>query len=217
MLPLETLTNDRNILHLLLYKSKNQHKSSLWFKWLQMLKRQLERIISHLSTHQSPEDSDPDEPLLLLKSDTVFASLLHRLFTAIIPNAHRAFTTLITSTQYASLGMMMLACLARIHDTLHPFLDEPTKVDTPPPIPAKEEEEVEDEDAGEVISRDSITTHQKTRKITIDEDEGTVIKRQKVEIEPTPSAPIPTKPSKKKTTTATTTTRTAIDDLFADL
>ncbi|KAF3229328.1 hypothetical protein TWF106_004247 [Orbilia oligospora] len=266
------LTNDRNILHLLVYKTKNQHRSSLWFKWLQMLKRSLERITDHLqhtypdkhknkdtssssslpsvsnpnsdSESDSDSDSDSEESLItLLKSDKTFVALLQRLWIAIIPNSHRAFTTLITSTQYAAMGMVMLGCLARVHKVLKPFADEEitgtttskdqdinTTNDIEETIPSKlytkeneEEGEGEGEDTGEVISRDSfvIQNHQRTRKAEIDvteEDEGiVVIKRQKVELQTNRRSLTPLTADKSTSTKkAQEKRRTAIDDLFAD-
>ncbi|EGX43820.1 hypothetical protein AOL_s00215g556 [Orbilia oligospora ATCC 24927] len=267
------LTNDRNILHLLVYKTKNQHRSSLWFKWLQMLKRSLERITDHLQ-HTYPDkdkdkdkdknkdtssslpsvsnansdlesnsdsDSDSEESLTtLLKSDKTFVVLLQRLWIAIIPNAHRAFTTLITSTQYAAMGMVMLGCLARVHEVLKPFADEEitgtTSTDqdidttndieetTPSKLYTKENDEEEGggEDTGEVISRDSfvIQNHQRTRKAQIDvteEDEGIVIKRQKVELQTNRRSLTPLTADKSTSTKKVLEKkRTAIDDLFAD-
>ncbi|KAF3150909.1 hypothetical protein EYR41_000400 [Orbilia oligospora] len=264
------LTNDRNTLHLLVYKTKNQHRSSLWFKWLQMLKRSLERITDHLQ-HTYPDkdknkdtssslpsvsnpnsdlesnsdsDSDSEESLItLLKSDKTFVALLQRLWIAIIPNAHRAFTTLITSTQYAAMGMVMLGCLARVHEVLRPFADEEitgtTSKDqdinttndieetTPSKLYTKENDEEEGggggEDTGEVISRDSfvIQNHQRTRKAQVgvidEEEEGMVIKRQKVELQTNRRSLTPLTVDKSASTKkGPEKKRTAIDDLFAD-
>ncbi|KAK6350746.1 hypothetical protein TWF718_003933 [Orbilia javanica] len=254
------LTNDRNILHLLVYKSKNQHRSSLWFKWLQMLKRSIERITDHLtstypddpesdsdSDSDSDPNSDPEQEKLtilinLLKKDKVFTILLQRLFIAIIPNSHRAFTTLITSTQYAAMGMVMLGCLARVHEVLSPFgdgiVEEEAGIDgikdfkdTIPSISSNygvgvevEEEEGDGEDTGEVISRDSITIqkHQRIRKAETkeegeeEEDEGTPIKRQKVEIHTTRRSITPLTVDERPPKKDSKKNRTAIDDLFAD-
>ncbi|KAK6521530.1 hypothetical protein TWF506_001741 [Arthrobotrys conoides] len=263
------LTNDRNILHLLIYKTKNQHRASLWFKWIRMLKRSLERITDHLqstylddqdvsssnpnpnpkqnSNPDSDSDSESESDLeesttssltTLLQSDKTFVELLQRLWIAIIPNAHRAFTTLITSTQYAGMGMVMLGCLARVHEVLKPFVDEKigeaalegrdssikyTKETTPLISYAERTDEEGDtgEDTGEVISRDSfvIQKHQRTRKVEVEEEEaeeGIVIKRQKVELQTTRRSLTPLTAGIPTSTKGPETRRTAIDDLFAD-
>ncbi|EPS41209.1 hypothetical protein H072_4919 [Dactylellina haptotyla CBS 200.50] len=202
------LSHERNTLHLVVYKSKNQHRASLWFKWLRMLKSSLERIMTYLQNAHTQDDSnnavegdsssssdDGEQEIeeeeseehktakqlrrheklkTLLKQDQIFNLHIHRLQTAIIPNAHTAFTHLITSTQYAGIGMVMLGCLARLHEVLSPFM-EPEELDLPSPEAVvastglstndkpkrlknsyKHNEGEGEEDTGEVISRESL-------------------------------------------------------------
>lgn len=124
------------------------------------------------------------------------------------------------------MAMVMLGCLARVHEVLKPFADEKTEetvseeqVDTKEPgdiIPSKEY--AHEEDTGEVISRDSIIIqkHQRTRKVGIEEEEGMVIKRQKVEMQTTGRSLTPPTADEGTSTKDSKTRRTAIDDLFAD-
>ncbi|KAF3925976.1 hypothetical protein ABW20_dc0107030 [Dactylellina cionopaga] len=181
-----------------------------------MFKRSLERLILHLQETYSPlsplpaqpsqkdnnpplddesdsdVDNDKDEEtkqeilLKTLKADGIFTALLHRLQTAIIPNSHRAFTHLITSTQYAGMGMVMLACLAKVADVLELLFEDEDNNETVAAVieatgrtaPAitsyysseitgktdntmsfgheGREAEEGDEDIGEIINRDSV-------------------------------------------------------------
>ncbi|KAK6541679.1 hypothetical protein TWF694_007471 [Orbilia ellipsospora] len=255
------LASERNILHLLVYKSKNQHKSSLWFKWLRMLKSSIERIISHLQetyqptsppspahsdTSSSNDDEDPKDDgnaaklqnlkITLLK-DEIFKSHLSRLHVAIIPNAFTAFTHLITSTQYAGIGMVALACLARVSTLLQPFTEventdigidikQPQAVNNDEILKTTNENgerEGEVEDTGEVISRD--TTHiitSRIRKTPTDQVDGTdaTLKRRKVRIsdnqEDSSDDELSMLPESNEDVNQSTK-RTAIDDLFADI
>src|SRR4051812_34991256 len=74
---ISTLNYDRNLLHLLVHKSKNQHRHSLWFKWLRMLKRFVERVILHLQTTTIIK---PDDKISYFKpklhGDNTFISMI---------------------------------------------------------------------------------------------------------------------------------------------
>ncbi|KAF3935539.1 hypothetical protein ABW19_dt0201923 [Dactylella cylindrospora] len=234
-----TLTAERNILHLLVYKSKNQHRRSLWFKWLQMLKRSLERILSHLlraypprrprretqqsttsqtntnkpdsSSESESESSDEETAILTLTNDKIFKHHLSRLQLKIIPGSYTAFTHLVKSTQYAGMGMVMLGSLARVHEVLKVYMDEPinmedTKVEIPASTKDAEDDDIpmasEGEDLGEVISRDSIDLTKIAQKVTM---------QQKLEAHSEDDFAR----ELKVTTTEKKEKGTAIDDLFA--
>ncbi|KAF3925615.1 hypothetical protein ABW21_db0206190 [Orbilia brochopaga] len=245
------LTNERNLLHLHLYKAKNQHRTSLWFKHLRILKRAVERLLQHLQTtfpdetsqHDSSvsnsddNDSDSDDSDQQLRdklaADAVFAKLLSRVQDTVIPSSFAAFTHLTTSTQYAGLSMVLLGCLARVHAVLEPFKPTHKRRQEPPihlqhPATLVKEpdggDQHEDEDVGEIISRDSVALLHNPKSIIDTRDPtSSKPKRQIVEIR---TAAMDEQDSGLDTTAWDTASfdesnetkkKTAIDDLFADL
>ncbi|KAJ6264766.1 hypothetical protein Dda_0918 [Drechslerella dactyloides] len=232
------LEHERNLLHLHLYKARNQHRTSLWFKHLRILKRAVERLLLHLQTafpddptDESTDDSDDDDGDEHLRdqlaADATFAALLSRLQDTVIPASYAAFTHLTTSTQYAGLGMVLLGCLARIHSALEPFTrtddrhavalhrTEEIPLQQPVDEPTSQGDEEAQEDLGELISRDSAAL---LYQLHIPKTNPP--KRQTVEIRTARAAS--RSPDTNIDTTAvddtnTTKKRTAIDDLFAGL
>ncbi|KAK6349730.1 hypothetical protein TWF696_006009 [Orbilia brochopaga] len=241
------LTHERNLLHIHLYKARNQHRTSLWFKHLRILKRAVERLIQHLkttfpdeATRDSGDDSssssesgdeadDDDEDIEQLRNklvaDTAFAALLSRLQDTVIPSSYTAFTHLTTSTQYAGLGMVLLGCLARVYTVLKPITptarhQKPLPLKQPSTKPVKEEEE----DLGEVISRESVALLNEShiKPTAHDPVKSKQPKRQTVEIRTVAKDEqdgryIAARETTASNDTTTSKKRTAIDDLFADL
>jgi hypothetical protein len=196
----QSLLMERNILHLLLYRYKNQHRRSIWFKWLRMFKRSVERLIYEspetpkpkstvkanlqVQTHsqavalqggkastsgksskkasqpvrQQPKQQIEDD----IPSNQLVEGVLRQLRDKIIPGCYTAFTHLITSTQYAGLGMTMLSCLARVYANLKARMQDDSAVGVAlerlPKQPLKDELEnkmtdIDEEDLGVVIDR----------------------------------------------------------------
>ncbi|EWC45114.1 hypothetical protein DRE_06253 [Drechslerella stenobrocha 248] len=252
------LTHERNLLHLVLYKSRNQHRASRWLRWLRMLKRSLERLIlllEHIPPanggSENPADDDDDddddddngekELRDALTADASAAALLSHLHVAIVPGCHTAFTHLVTSTQYAGIGMLLLACLARIHSSLQPFTYTADPEKPAEHAPMALQQQLQDptghergsqptEDPGEVISRNStaLLGRPQTRTVTAIEAEveerggnAKAVKRQRVKMrtdEPLVGATAiggNQEPGNRARPAAKP--RTAIDDIFAGL
>ncbi|KAJ5658055.1 uncharacterized protein N7484_001704 [Penicillium longicatenatum] len=170
------------VLHLIYHRNKNQHQRAKWWKWLSTLKRTtldlgsldsaaVERYQQHLAMHLIPRCSSLD-----LKE------------TGIDPN--RAFSTVVAENQFATLGIALLAALAR--------LAKATGADR------------------KLKSRARLTSKKATAPIPV-EDRGERIRRD--DALPEPSQPSRTKSVKKKAAKPKTTKRKkdAIDDLFSGL
>lgn len=54
---LSNLQNTLPLLHLLYRRNKNQHRSSTWFKWLSILRRNLTHLLTELSSSSDGGDS----------------------------------------------------------------------------------------------------------------------------------------------------------------
>ncbi|OQE07106.1 hypothetical protein PENVUL_c015G08543 [Penicillium vulpinum] len=75
-------------LHLIFHRNKNQHRRTKWWKWLSILKRAtLDLARSGVKSH---------------------------LATYIIPRCYIAFSTVVADNQFSTLGIVLLAALARL-------------------------------------------------------------------------------------------------------
>ncbi|KAJ5504678.1 hypothetical protein N7463_007552 [Penicillium fimorum] len=75
-------------LHLIFHRNKNQHRRTKWWKWLSILKRAtLDLARSGVESH---------------------------LATHIIPRCYIAFSTVVADNQFSTLGIVLLATLARL-------------------------------------------------------------------------------------------------------
>ncbi|KAJ5715046.1 uncharacterized protein N7483_012227 [Penicillium malachiteum] len=83
-----------SILHLIYHRNKNQHKRTKWWKWLSMLKR----ITSQLESLDSAAAERYQQHLAA----------------HLIPRCYQAFSTVVAENQFSTLGIALLAALARL-------------------------------------------------------------------------------------------------------
>lgn len=95
-----------SILHLIFHRNKNQHRRTKWWKWLSILKRatlDLARsgVKSHLATHVIPRCYmyERKKGITLNNQANCFLS---------------AFSTVVADNQFSTLGIVLLAALARL-------------------------------------------------------------------------------------------------------
>lgn len=101
---LDSLRQESYIIHLLYHRNKNQHKNSLWWKHLHILKRVVSKVLE----------------LELLPNKSEFQwrslhSLLRRLTLKQRNKVYYDFNTLIAQGQFLTLGVVLLAAFARVH------------------------------------------------------------------------------------------------------
>ncbi|KAJ5394112.1 uncharacterized protein N7487_011753 [Penicillium crustosum] len=158
-------------LHLIFHRNKNQHRRTKWWKWLSILKRAtLDFARSGVKSHLA----------------------------TVIPRCYIAFSTVVADNQFSTLGIVLLATLARlskITEISHQLKMQPVSQSKIIPV-AKE-------DLGERIRR--IDTVQ-LAPVKISKSDS---KASKVSMEKLKDVSKPTKKKKKK--------KNAIDDLFSGL
>ncbi|KAJ5972663.1 uncharacterized protein N7479_002581 [Penicillium vulpinum] len=93
-------------LHLIFHRNKNQHRRTKWWKWLSILKRatlDLARsgVKSHLATYIIPRCYMYESGPIVLPND------LANCFPS-------AFSTVVADNQFSTLGIVLLAALARL-------------------------------------------------------------------------------------------------------
>ncbi|KAJ5107553.1 hypothetical protein N7456_004228 [Penicillium angulare] len=131
-----------SILHLVYHRNKNQHQRAKWWKWLAILKR-------------SAAD--------LRSVDSVAASARYQQHLAahLIPRCYLAFSTVVADNQFSTLGVTLLAALARLSKAT----GADRKLEAKPRLKAKAKEKekantgpipapLPTEDRGERVSRD---------------------------------------------------------------
>jgi ribonuclease MRP protein subunit RMP1 len=103
---MEEILAVHSMLHLIFHRNKNQHRRTKWWKWLSILKRATldfarSGVKSHLATHVIPRCYlyGKEKDLLRISRLTIFFS---------------AFSTVVADNQFSTLGIVLLAVLARL-------------------------------------------------------------------------------------------------------
>ncbi|KAF2087015.1 hypothetical protein K490DRAFT_17082, partial [Saccharata proteae CBS 121410] len=102
-----------NILHLIFHRNRNQHRQQLWWRDLSSFRRQLQQ---HL-TDTEVLDGNARNPGVRGGKSTVKKRCDERLgFWAaeLVPRWYRSFSQLVASTQFAAIGLVLMAILARV-------------------------------------------------------------------------------------------------------
>ncbi|CAG7940880.1 unnamed protein product [Penicillium nalgiovense] len=110
-----------SMLHLIFHRNKNQHRRTKWWKWLSILKR--------------------------ATLDFARPGVKSYLATHVIPRCYIAFSTVVADNQFSTLGVVLLAVLARLSKITgisHQKME---------PVTTKSKMTVAKEDLGERICR----------------------------------------------------------------
>ncbi|KGO63663.1 hypothetical protein PITC_072160 [Penicillium italicum] len=84
---MEEILAVHSMLHLIFHRNKNQHRRTKWWKWLSILKRAtLDLARSGVKSHLA----------------------------TVIPRCYIAFSTVVADNQFSTLGIVLLAALARL-------------------------------------------------------------------------------------------------------
>ncbi|CUS11941.1 unnamed protein product [Tuber aestivum] len=137
--PPPDIKTDLALLNTLHARNKNQHRSSKWYKWFSILRRNLKKLVAG------------DQ----LEARKRFVRR------AVVPRCFIAFSTVIANNRYVSLGLVLMGVLAGVNRFVG---EEPVKV-VKERAAVREETEVEKrwdeyavslEDFGEAVIRDSV-------------------------------------------------------------
>jgi ribonuclease MRP protein subunit RMP1 len=111
---LKELRNQSSILHLLHHRSKNQHRHSSWYRHFSIFRKQLRSLVDEL---------DPELPLEALPSQKskLYIDSMERLnkrivfwMDALVVKWYAAFSQLIGDTQFAVIGLTLVAVVGRV-------------------------------------------------------------------------------------------------------
>ncbi|ATZ58792.1 hypothetical protein BCIN_16g04770 [Botrytis cinerea B05.10] len=110
-----------HLLHLTHHRNKNQHRLSKWYISFGILRRQVSRLLSIIPEHvmessrgkvkgKARERKEREEREL--------QSLVKFIQEDVVPGCYLAFSQLVANNQYATLGLMLMGCLARLYKVL---------------------------------------------------------------------------------------------------
>lgn len=222
----QQLLTHLRLLHLLHHRSKNQHKSSLWYRHFDIFRREVRSLCNELQIDLGPGFSTQITPVKQAKvtakrksaaarsvalpsatNQKVTARLKYWISSDLISCCYTAFSTLATTPSFSPLALSLLAILARIcsltgitaHLQAFARLEEAKATDEDQEQLTEALERFAQEDAGELFEnfqRDAASAYN---------DLGVPILRNFNEDKPIP----PPKKRRKKAN--------AIDDLFDGL
>ncbi|KAJ5204057.1 uncharacterized protein N7498_004936 [Penicillium cinerascens] len=170
-----------SVLHLIYHRNKNQHQGAKWWKWLSMLKR----------TTWDLGSMDPTKAA---------SSYRQHLASHLIPRCYLAFSTVVADTQFATLGIVLLAALARLAKATG--VDSKMAAQAQPKIKKITPVVSTADDRGERVSRNECDALSGPAKAPVSK---------------TTAKPTDDKSSAKRTTKSSKRKKNAIDDLFSGL
>ncbi|XMA12413.1 hypothetical protein WAI453_005204 [Rhynchosporium graminicola] len=199
--PLQELTSISQLLHLTHHRNKNQHRLAKWWKAFSVLRRQVGRLVAEVETLERAVKFSSGASLgeksrkkgrgkqLEKEEGSKYVTGAREAVEErvgfmkewVVPKCYLAFSNVIADNQYAALGLMIMATLARVQ-TLLKSLDKESESESEngdpdlPPSAAKglDAESVDiarGTDLGEVVSREDV--------VDMEEDDGVDIKRLK--------------------------------------
>ncbi|KAF7865744.1 hypothetical protein EAF04_005909 [Stromatinia cepivora] len=164
-----TLLSLHHILHLTHHRNKNQHRLSKWYKSFNILRRQITRLLALVPEYVIESSRGKAKVKVKGKAkergereERELQGLLGFMRKDVVGGCYLAFSQLVADNQYATLGLMLMGCLARLYKIL-----ESLRVITAEEIAektgtVKEETKVNEpeigEDLGEKIVRDAPTS-----------------------------------------------------------
>lgn len=188
-----SLRSETEILHLIYHRNRNQFKRTKWWTQFSILHRRCWQLVELVETDKNSDRTK---------------SIVHFLNKKLIPSAYRSFHNVLAQGQFVTLGLALIALLARIHHLLRPsdmdkkFTDP--IIETPMDIDVKETthsaDNVKAVDMGETISRDEISKPAKS-------EPKKSKKRASADVDDSASSSKKKKKSKKKS-------KNEIDDIF---
>ncbi|KFY35988.1 hypothetical protein V494_05419 [Pseudogymnoascus sp. VKM F-4513 (FW-928)] len=143
----DSLLPIQHLLHLTAHRNKNQHRIAKWWASFSMLRRQLGKLIAALE--------NPDAAFRAKKIEIEKRVVFLR--EEVVPRCYLAFSTVVADNQYASLGLMLMGCLARLNKLISFPKDEDEEVDEVVKVEKITSSHVlQVEDFGEAISREEL-------------------------------------------------------------
>ncbi|KFY81700.1 hypothetical protein V500_11172 [Pseudogymnoascus sp. VKM F-4518 (FW-2643)] len=137
----------QHLLHLTAHRNKNQHRIAKWWASFSILRRQLVKLITALE--------NPDAAFRAKKIEIETRVVFLR--EEVVPRCYLAFSTVVADNQYASLGLMLMGCLARLNKLISFPKDEDEEVDEVVNVEKTTSSHVlHVEDFGEAISREEL-------------------------------------------------------------
>ncbi|KFA75288.1 hypothetical protein S40288_00226 [Stachybotrys chartarum IBT 40288] len=189
--PSESLASLLPILDAFNHRHRNQHHASHWWSGFRLLRRSI-RLLAAGSSRRSEQD----------RAGWVGSHAVPRCYVQVkplsLPHIHSLFTQLTADNQHASLGLLLLAVLARLSAILSTILPEAT---TRPLTAAPSSKAPAAQEQDQAVSGG------------LDRDRGTVVSRQHLAVQhaepaqsrsqPKPPSPVPppsktSKPNKKR-------------------
>lgn len=108
---LAKLETEYGITHLLLHRNRNQHRVTVWWKYLNMIHRNIRKLIEHIHGSTDARKILDRERHREAALEVACYLLKKRLFS----KAYYEFNGIIELGQFSTLGMVLVACLSKLY------------------------------------------------------------------------------------------------------
>lgn len=108
---LALLETEFGLLHLLYHRNKNQHRVAVWWRRFSIVHRDIRKLIEHI--HGSTEEKKIVQRERRREQALDLAA--HMIRSGVFTKAYYDFNSVIALGQFIALGMVLVACLSKLH------------------------------------------------------------------------------------------------------
>lgn len=168
----DQLKHEYGILHLIYHRNHNQHRVLIWWKYLNIIHRNIRKILKLLIDLELIKNSQK----IRQKKQQILDIIKYLIKRKVFTKAYYEFNGVIALGQFVTLGLALLGNLSKIYCILRSFkgvdmICKPNIIDEAPVIYS---EQSGNDDLGEIIDLDKGSEYlQLKRKFAEDESKGT--------------------------------------------
>lgn len=183
-LKIDRLENEFGILHLIYHRNYNQHHVAVWWKLLNMIHRNVRKILDRL---RSIEDTKKilQKERLYNEACSIAQNMIKR---GLFKKANYDFNSIIALGQFVTLGMVLVASLSAIYSVVADLADGSRRTVETPKREIKKNLELADDLGEEILSEAfeplmplNVVLVDKPRKSAYEEPPHKVVKKERKE------------------------------------
>jgi len=158
----DELTSIIQILHLTHHRNKNQHRLAKWWKEFSQLRRQVSKLKTEIDEHITFEKFNSNSKRTIASREKVELRV-NFMDEFLMPRCYVAFSAVLADNQYAPLGLLLVAVLAKISKVIGRYRREEMDERR---VEVVELGERGDVDFGEALERDRVEGFGKSKEKT---------------------------------------------------
>lgn len=158
------ITNEFGILHLIYHRNRNQHRALIWWKYVNIIHRNIRKILKIIIDLESTKD----DKKIQQKQQKVLEIIENLIKKRIFTKAYYEFNGIVALGQFVTLGLALIGNLSKLYCILQNFkgIDKVLEQKITD-VKFTESVEYNEDDLGEVVEYENVPDSQLKRKVEI--------------------------------------------------